>query len=215
MLKLAAMVLLVSTPIVLRGQGTQIQHFTFKGHTTAGTVSGTCVTEQVNTVGYHYKWTLTLQFDAETERVARQLTPDQFADMVRTQSTDIGSVIIVLGLWGDLTLLPTSRENAYEIEMGAPEYETRPNLITVTQVKEAPFTLQLLFEEPDSYLDLVARQPSQAWWTLYLQSYYRLGTNRPNGFSDAEPTGGDQVAKRTRDVRAPGLAETRITPAGQ
>jgi len=34
--------------------------------------------------------------------------------------------------------------------------------------------------------------PSAEWWSKYLQSFYRLGTNRPNGFSvdtAALPTG--------------------------
>jgi hypothetical protein len=56
-------------------------------------------------------------------------------------------------------------------------------LITVSQLSNTPFTLELLFEEPQDYLNLVSRMPGLEWWDKYLKSYYRLGTNRPTGFS--------------------------------
>ena len=122
-----------------------------------------------------------------------QLKPDQFADMVRTQSVENGTDIIVLGLWGDLEVLPPIPAYLQMLKSVSPLFETRPNLITISQGAKA--SLVLLFEEPVGYLNLAARRPSQEWWNKYLKSYYRLGTNRPNGF------GGNQSGYGPSSVR--------------
>jgi hypothetical protein len=62
-------------------------------------------------------------------------------------------------------------------------YETRPNQITVARTGDAPLTLEFLFEERASDFDPVLRVPYRDWVIGYLESYYRLGTNRTDGFS--------------------------------
>ncbi len=169
---------------------------TFTAHTNAGTVSGTCATIQVPLPGYHSRWTLTLEFDAASTMFATQLKPDQFADMVRTQSAEDGTDLLILPLWGDLEVVPTKLAYLNMLKATAPLYETRPNLITITQTSNAPFTLVMLFEEPAEYLNLAARMPSPEWWSKYVESYYRLGTNRTTGFSGIDSPDGEQSAKR-------------------
>jgi hypothetical protein len=154
----------------------------FKAHTTIGTVSGTCTIQQLPAPGFTDRWKLILKFNAESVTLARQLKTDQFCDMVRAQSAGDGSDIISLTLWGDLRLLPAAGEYRDFIKSTAPLYETRPNLVTVSQTSDSPLMLALLFEEPVDYFDPVRRMPSEDWWSNYLQSYYRLGTNRPAGF---------------------------------
>jgi hypothetical protein len=194
---LLVLTLLVSTTMVVRAQGYNYpEPCTFQAHTTVGTVSGTCATLQVPLPGYHTRWTLTLQFDAASTTLASQLRPDQFADMVRTQSVENGTDIIVLGLWGDLEVVPTNQEYLNDLKAASPLYETRPNLITITQTSTSPFTLQLLFEEAADYLNLETRRPSEGWWREYLRSYYRLGTNRPTGFSGSDTASGKPAAKQ-------------------
>jgi hypothetical protein len=161
---------------------------TFTAHTTVGTVSGTCATLQKPLTGYHSRWSLTLKFDAASVALAGQLRPDQFDDMVRTQSVENGTDIIVLGLWGDLEVVPTIPSYLALLQSLSPLYETRPNLITISQTSNAPFTLEMLFEEPSGYLDVNTRRPSPEWWDGYQKSYYRLGTNRPTGFSGSSAT---------------------------
>jgi hypothetical protein len=190
MIKLIAMVALVVVPGMMARAADYYNYpepCTFQAHTTVGTVSGTCATLQVPLAGYHTRWTLTLQFDAASRALASQLKPDQFADMVRTQSVENGTDIIVLGLWGDLEVVPTNAAYLADIKAASPIYETRPNLITITQTSAALFTLQLLFEEPADYLNLETRRPSEEWWGRYQLSYRRLGTNRPTGFSGSDP----------------------------
>ena len=203
MIKLSANValvsgLLVSTAALVRADDyyNYPEPCTFQAHTTLGTVSGTCATLQVPLPGYHSRWTLTLQFDAASRALASQLKPDQFADMVRTQSVENGTDIIVLGLWGDLEVVPTIPAYLADIRAAAPLYETRPNLITITQTSTSPFKLQLLFEEPADYLNLETRRPSEEWWNRYQRSYYRLGTNRAAGFSGSDAAGGKPSAKQ-------------------
>jgi hypothetical protein len=140
--------------------------------------------------GYHFRWTLTLNFDAASTPLGSRLKPDQFADMMRTQSVEDGTDIIILPLWGDLEVLPTIPAYLQAVQTSSPLYETRPALITVSQLSNTPFTLELLFEEPQDYLNLVSRMPGLEWWDKYLKSYYRLGTNRPTGFS------GDAVSNK-------------------
>ena len=201
MIKLSATAVLVSalvsTAMTVRADDdyNYPQPCTFQAHTTVGTVSGTCATLQVPLPGYHSRWTLTLHFDAASMALASGLKPDQFADMVRTQSAENGTDIIVLGLWGDLEVVPTKAEYLADIKAASPLYETRPNLITITQTKASPLTLQLLFEEPADYLNLETRKPSADWWNEYLRSYYRLGTNRPTGFSGSSSTGENRAPK--------------------
>jgi hypothetical protein len=156
---------------------------TFTAHTTVGTVHGNCATIQLSEPGFRQRWSLTLQFDAASTPLASQLTPIQFADMVRTQSVQDGTDIIVLPLWGDLEVLPTDPAYLALLQSLSPIYETRPNLITITQTSNAPFTLAILFEEPENYLDLVTRKPSMDWYSDYLDSYFRMATNRPGGLS--------------------------------
>src|ERR1700689_4680512 len=102
MIKLSAILLLVSTAMLVRAQDNNyVEPCTFTAHTAVGTVTGTCETQEAPLPGYYFRWTLTLQFDAASMTLATQLKPDQFDDMVRTQSTEQGTDIIVLGLWGD------------------------------------------------------------------------------------------------------------------
>jgi hypothetical protein len=200
MVKLIATALLLFLVVLVRADDNYYDNYpepcTFTAHTNAGTVSGTCATLQVPLPNYHSRWTLTLQFDAASTMFATQLKPDQFADMVRTQSAEDGTDLIILPLWGDLEVVPTKLAYLNMLKATAPLYETRPNLITITQTSNAPYTLVMLLEEPADYLDLVARMPSQEWWTRYMESYYRLGTNRPTGFSGADSPDGPQSAQK-------------------
>lgn len=197
MIKVIATVILVSSAMLVRADSyTYVEPCTFQAHTTVGTVSGTCGTQQLSLPGYHSRWALILQFDAASTTLASRLKPDQFADMVRTQSVENGTDIIVLGLWGDLEVVPTNAAYLADLKAASPIYETRPNLITITQTKASPLTLQLLFEEPANYLNLETRRPSLEWWSEYMRSYYRLGTNRPTGFSGGSSTGENRAPKR-------------------
>jgi hypothetical protein len=189
MIKVIATVVLISSGMLARADN-DIMPCTFRAHTTVGTVSGTCEIQELPFPGYHSRWSLTLQFDAASTALGSQLMTDRFADMVRTQSIENGTDIIVLGLWGDVEVVPATPAFLDDIKARAPLYETRPNLITITQVNSSPLTLQLLFEEPASYLDLETRMPSLEWSREYMRSYYRLGTNRPNGFSGSDSKGG-------------------------
>jgi hypothetical protein len=155
----------------------------FQAHTAIGTVSGDCATLDMPTSGFNSRWKLTLVFDEKSATLARQLKPDQFCDLVRAQSTENGTDRIVLSLWGDLEVVPTDPEYFDQIQETAPIYETRPNVITISQTSDAPYTLEILFEEPEEYFDVALRMPSAEWWSRFLQSYYRLGTNRADGFS--------------------------------
>ena len=139
---------------------------------------------------------MTLQFDAASATLGSQLKPDQFADMVRTQSIENGTDIIVLGLWGDLEVLPTIPAYLQMLQKSvSPLYKKRgPTSFTVSQGSKA--SLVLLFEEPAGYLNLATRRPSQEWWNKYLKSYYRLGTNRPTGFGGSQSGYGPSSAKR-------------------
>ena len=65
----------------------------------------------------------------------------------------------------------------------APRYETRPQEVTISRTSNAPLTLELLFEERSKDFDLQLRKPSREWILRYLDCLYRLGTNRPDGFS--------------------------------
>lgn len=208
MLRFSALFLFVFLPaLVLADDDDELVPCKFTGHTNAGTVSGTCNTQQRLLPGYHARWAVIMQFDNNTEVVARKLPDDQFADMVRTQAVDDGSDVVVLGLWGDLKLDSVTEEYIELIQSVAPITETRPNFITVRKTSEAPYTLEILFEEPDDCLNLVTRMPSVAWWTSYWSSYYRLSTNRTDGFSSSDGGGGVSKPHAT-----PGPMPRRVTP---
>jgi hypothetical protein len=198
MLTLILTVLLGSLPTPLRADDfDEIQPCRFIAHTTVGTVSGSCTTQQLPAPGFNWRWKLTLRFNAQTATKARQLHPDQFYDMMRAQSAEDGSDIIVLPLWGDLRVLPTTEEYADYIRSTAPLYETRPCMITVSQTSDSPFTLELLFEEREDDFNPLLRMPSAEWWSNYLQCYFRLGTNRPDGFSlDNNSPIGNRASRR-------------------
>jgi hypothetical protein len=191
MFRLTAIALIAFAPtLALADDDSELVPCKFKGHTTVGIVAGKCTTQQRLLPGFHARWALSLQFDANTATLARKILPDQFADIVRTQSTEDGADMVILSLWGDLKLTSTTEEYADLIKSTAPTYETRPNLITVTKTKDIPFTLEVLFEETDDYLNLTTRMPSPTWQNMFIQSYMRLGTNRPDGFSSSDGGGG-------------------------
>jgi hypothetical protein len=191
MSKLTVLVLFLFLPVaVFADDDDELVPCKFTGHTNAGTVSGTCNTQQRLLPQYHARWAAILEFDAKSTAVAQQLKNDQFADMVRTQAIDDGSDVVVLSLWGDLKLDSVTEEYIELIQSVAPISETRPNFITVTRTKDSPLTIEVLFEEPDYCLDLVTRQPSSIWWTAYWSSYPRLSTNRTDGFSSSDGGGG-------------------------
>lgn len=183
MIRLPLAALLVASLTLVWADDDDVSPCNFKAHTAVGTVSGACASEQLPAPGFNVRWKLALTFDAETTPVARQIKPDQFCDMVRAQSSADGTDIVVLSLWGDLEVVPTENEYLDSIKETAPLYETRPNLITISQTSDSPLILEILFEEPEEYFDPVMRLPSAEWWSNYLQSFYRLGTNRPDGFS--------------------------------
>jgi hypothetical protein len=193
MFRLTALVLAFFLPVITFAADddeNELVPCKFTGHTNAGTVSGTCNTQQRLLPNYHARWAAILEFDIKSTAVAAQLKNDQFADMVRTQAIEDGSDVVVLSLWGDLKLDSVTEEYIELIQSVAPISETRPNLITVTRTKDWPLTIEVLFEEPDYCLDLVTRQPSQIWWTAFWASYPRLSTNRTDGFSSSDGGGG-------------------------
>jgi hypothetical protein len=95
----------------------------------------------------------------------------------RTEST------VILPLWGDFLIKPSDPEYIVEIQATAPIYETRPHEITISQISNAPLTLEFLFKEHSGDFDPVRRSLSFGWILKYLESFRRLGTNRPDGFS--------------------------------
>jgi hypothetical protein len=202
MLKLTLAALLLWSPMLADDNSDDdVSPCRFQAHTTAGTVSGDCATQDLPTHGYNSRWKLALTFDGKTAALARQLKPDQFCDLVRAQSTEDGTDIVTLSLWGDLEIVPSDPEYFDKIKETAPTYETRPNIITISQTGDSPFTLEILFEEPEEYFNLATRAPSAEWWALFQQSLYRLGTNRPDGFSidtNAYPT-----PRTMRSTRSP------------
>ena len=155
----------------------------FKAYTAVGNVSGQCTTQDMPTPGYNSRWKLTLIFDAETESLARGLKPDQFCDLMRAQSTAKGVDNVVLSLWGNLRINPLNPEYSDQVKNTAPIYETTPNLVTIRQTGDSPYTLEMTFEEPAEYFNPALKMPSAEWWSQFLQSYNRLGTNRTDGFS--------------------------------
>ena len=162
----------------------QVEPCSFVAHTPLGTVSGNCTTQVIDMPGFLEYWKLILTFDPESQAIAAKLQPDHFYDMFRAQSLEDGSSALSLPLWGDLILTPTDPDYLAQMAATAPLYETRPHTITISQVSNAPLTFEFIFEERVDDFDAVRRAPSAAWMLQYLESLYRLGTNRPDGFSD-------------------------------
>jgi hypothetical protein len=161
----------------------EIEPCTFVAHTPVGTLSGACATQNIPTPDFKEYWKLTLTFDSQSATQAAKLQPDYFYDMFRSQSLEDGSSTLILPLWGDFVLKPDNPEYLGEIQATAPLYETRPHEITISVVSTAPLTVEFLFTEYCRDFDIARRSPSAEWMIKYLESFYRLGTNRPDGFS--------------------------------
>jgi hypothetical protein len=180
---LLAALLLSPSPFLRADDPDEIEPCSFVAHTPQGTVSGECTTQVIERPGFREYWKLTLTFDPQSADLAAKLRPQHFYDMFRAQSLEDGSSALILPLWGDLLVKPEEPEYLAEIAATAPLYETRPHEITISQISNAPLTLEFLFEERVKDFDLARRSPSPEWMVRYLESFYRLGTNRPDGFS--------------------------------
>ena len=161
----------------------EIEPCSFVANTPLGRLSGKCTTQVLPEPGFQERWKLTLTFDAQSAALAARLSPDHFYDMVRAQSLEDGSTALILPLWGDFVVTPDEEEYLAEIRVTAPLYETRPHEITISQISNAPLTLELFFEARSEDFNVDLRSPSREWLLNYLESFYRLGTNRPDGFS--------------------------------
>ena len=157
---------------------------TFEAHTTKGTIAGKCITQTFpDASGFNVRWRLTLMSDEQSASRASALQPDRIYDMVRSQTLEGGSFTVILPLWGDFVIRPDDQEYIDFAKSAAPLYETRPQDITISITSNAPLTIELLFEERSKNFDLLLRKPSREWILRYLDCLYRLGTNRPDGFS--------------------------------
>ncbi len=145
--------------------------------------AASCTTQDIPTPGFKEYWKLTLTFDQQSATQAAKLQPDHFYDMFRSQGLEDGSSTLILPLWGDFLLKFDSPGYVAETQVTAPIYETRPHEITISVVSNAPLTVEFLFTEDSKDFNLVRRSPSAEWMIKYLESFYRLGTNRPDGFS--------------------------------
>jgi hypothetical protein len=161
----------------------EVQPCTFVAHTPVGTLSGACTTQNLPTPGFEEYWKLTLTFDQQSAAQAARLQPDHFYDMFRSQALEDGSSTLILPLWGDFLLKFDSPEYLAETQAEAPIYETRPHEITISVVSNAPLTVEFLFTETSKDFNLTRRSPSAEWMIKYLESFFRLGTNRSDGFS--------------------------------
>jgi hypothetical protein len=177
--------LLLAPSMLLRADddSDEVEPCTFVAHTPIGTLSGACTTQNIPTPDFKEYWKLTLTFDEQSATLAARLQPDYFYDMFRSQSLEDGSSTLILPLWGDFFLKPDDPEYIAEIQATAPLYETRPHEITISVVSTAPLTVEFLFTEHSKDFDVGRRSPSAEWMINYLESFYRLGTNRPEGFS--------------------------------
>jgi len=182
---LLLVVLLFAPPIFLRADDDsgEVEPCSFVAHTPVGTLSGACTTQNIPTPGFKEYWRLTLTFDSQSATQAARVQPDSFYDMFRSQSLEDGSSTLILPLWGDFVLKPDDPEYLDEIQATAPIYETRPHEITISVVSTAPLTIEFLFTEHSKDFNVARRSPSAEWMIKYLESFYRLGTNRPDGFS--------------------------------
>jgi hypothetical protein len=161
----------------------EVEPCSFVAHTPIGTLSGACTTQIMPTPGFKEYWKLTLTFDQQSARQAARLQPGHFYDMFRSQSLEDGSSTLILPLWGDFLLIPAEPEYLAEIQATAPLYETRPHEITISLVSNAPLTVEFLFTERSEDFNVARRLPSLEWMINYLESFRRLGTSRPDGFS--------------------------------
>jgi hypothetical protein len=161
----------------------EVERCSFVAHTPIGTLSGACTTQNLPTPGFKEYWKLTLTFDQQSATQAAGLQPDSFYDMFRSQALEDGSSTLILPLWGDFLLKFDSPEYLADTRAAAPIYETRPHEITISVVSNAPLTVEVLFTEDSKDFNLARRSPSAEWMIKYLESFYRLGTNRPDGFS--------------------------------
>jgi hypothetical protein len=161
----------------------EVEPCSFVAHTPVGTLSGACTTQNIPTPGFKEYWKLTLTFDEQSATQAARLRPDYFYDMFRSQSLEDGSSTLILPLWGDFFLKQDDPEYLAEIQASAPLYETRPHEITISIVSTAPLIVEFLFTEHSKDFNVAQRSPSTEWMIKYLESFYRLGTNRPDGFS--------------------------------
>jgi hypothetical protein len=161
----------------------EVQPCSFVAHTPIGTLSGNCTTQNIPTPGFREYWKLTLTFDRQSADEAARLQPDHFYEMFRSQSLEDGSSTVILPLWGDFLIKPSDPEYIVEIQATAPLYETRPHEITISQISNAPLTLEFLFKEHSRDFDPARRSVSFEWILKYLESFRRLGTNRTGGFS--------------------------------
>jgi hypothetical protein len=156
----------------------------FEAHTNQGTISGKCITQTFpDTEGFNVRWKLTLIPDEKSAKRASALPADRVYDMVRSQALEDGNYTLVLPLFGDFFIKPDDPEYIELAMSTAPRYETRPQEVTISRTSNAPLTLELLFEERSKDFDLQLRKPSREWILRYLDCLYRLGTNRPDGFS--------------------------------
>jgi hypothetical protein len=161
----------------------EVERCSFMAHTPIGTLSGACTTQNLPTPGFKEYWKLTLTFDQQSATQAAKLQPDYFCDMFRSQALEDGSSTLILPLWGDFLLKFDSPEYIAETQTEAPIYETRPHEIRISVVSNAPLTVEFLFTEHSKDFNVARRSPSAEWMIQYLESFYRLGTNRPDGFS--------------------------------
>ena len=185
MKRLLFALLLLCPSVALRADDDsgEIESCTFVAHTPVGTLSGRCTTQNLPAPGFREHWKLTLTFDPQSAGQVAKVRPDQFYDMFRAQSLEDGSSTLILPLWGDFVLKPDDPEYLNEIQATAPIYETRPHEITISVVSTAPLTIEFLFTEHSKDFNVARRSPSAEWMIKYLESFYRLGTNRPDGFS--------------------------------
>jgi hypothetical protein len=184
MKRLLLTLLLLCSSVALRADDSdEVEPCTFVANTPVGTLSGKCTTQNLPAPGFSEHWRLTLTFDPQSAAQAAKMQADQFYDMFRAQSLGDGSSALSLPLWGDFHLIPDDPEYLAEIQATAPLYETRPHKITISQVSNAPLTMEFLFEERPEDFDPVLRAPSVEWMLNYLESFHRLGTNRPDGFA--------------------------------
>jgi len=179
--------LLVGPPLLLDGQiddRNDPLSCSFEAHTTKGTIAGKCITQTFpDAEGFNVRWKLTLIPDEQSAARASALQADRVYDMVRSQTLEGGTFTLILPLWGDFIIKPDDPEYIDLAKSTAPLYETRPQEVTIARTSNAPLTIELLFEERSKDFDLVLRQPSDEWILRYLDCLYRLGTNRPDGFS--------------------------------
>ena len=111
--------------------------------------------------------------------------------MFRSQSLEDGSSTVILPLWGDFLIKPSDPEYIVEIQASAPIYETRPHEITISQIGNAPVTVEFLFKEA-----LRGLRPCPAFALLRMDTQV---------FGVISPAGNEQ-AGRIFEVKSEGAA---------